>query len=100
MNDGIWYAEHLASELTSGKASSQEDRRLFAISYGSWQSNFSGDANVLGKTVSLDRHSFQIVGVTPPIAVASFDDSQQHWRLGHCGWPLWEEWQDRLLVYQ
>jgi len=30
MNDGIWYSEHLASELTSGKASSKEDRRLFA----------------------------------------------------------------------
>src|SRR5256885_2380885 len=33
MNDGIWYAEHLASELTSGKASSQEDRRLFATKH-------------------------------------------------------------------
>jgi len=28
MNDGIWYSEHLASELSSGKASSNEDKRL------------------------------------------------------------------------
>lgn len=42
----------------------------------------------------------RIIGVRPPIAIASSDDSQQHWRLGHGGWPFLEEWQDRLLVYQ
>ncbi len=36
------------------------------ISYAFWQSNFAGDPDVLGKTVNLDRHAFQIVGVTPP----------------------------------
>ncbi len=30
MNDGIWYSQHLKSELTARTASSQEDRRLFA----------------------------------------------------------------------
>src|SRR5258706_5918443 len=33
MNDGIWYSEHLAGELNSGKASSSEDRRLFATKH-------------------------------------------------------------------
>jgi len=33
MNDGIWYSEHLASELSSGKASSNEDKRLFATKH-------------------------------------------------------------------
>src|SRR5208282_4614001 len=30
MNDGIWYAQHLLSELKANTASSQEDRRLLA----------------------------------------------------------------------
>src|SRR5579859_2036239 len=30
LNDGIWYSQHLASELTSRSANSKEDRRLFA----------------------------------------------------------------------
>ncbi len=36
------------------------------ISYAFWQSNYGSDPEVLGKTVSLDRHNFEIVGVTPP----------------------------------
>lgn len=36
------------------------------ISYAFWQSHFAGDPNILGKSVSLDRHNFQIIGVTPP----------------------------------
>src|SRR5467141_4276909 len=30
MNDGIWYSQHLKSELSAHTASSQEDKRLFA----------------------------------------------------------------------
>jgi hypothetical protein len=30
MDDGIWYSQHLASEVKANKASSLEDRRLFA----------------------------------------------------------------------
>jgi Peptidase family M1 domain/Carboxypeptidase regulatory-like domain len=30
MDDGIWYSEHLLSELKAGTANSKEDRRLFA----------------------------------------------------------------------
>ncbi len=36
------------------------------ISYGFWQRNFGGDEAVIGKTVRLDRHSFEIIGVAPP----------------------------------
>ncbi len=36
------------------------------ISYGFWKRNFGGDANIVGKTVRLNRHKFEIVGVTPP----------------------------------
>lgn len=36
------------------------------ISYAFWQGNFGGDPNVLGKNISVNRHNFQIIGVTPP----------------------------------
>ena len=36
------------------------------ISYDFWQENFGGKLDVLGKTLDLDDHSFQIIGVTPP----------------------------------
>ncbi len=47
-----------------------EDRRgtapLAVISYSFWKRNFDGDSAVIGKTLRLDRHTFEIVGVTPP----------------------------------
>jgi predicted permease len=47
-----------------------EDRRgtapLAVISYSFWKRNFNGDAGAIGKTVRLNRHAFEIVGVTPP----------------------------------
>src|SRR5262249_38418126 len=36
------------------------------ISHAFWQTNFAGDPNVLGKTISLNRHNFEVIGVTPP----------------------------------
>jgi hypothetical protein len=30
MNDGVWYSDHLLSEIKAGTANSREDRRLFA----------------------------------------------------------------------
>jgi predicted permease len=35
------------------------------ISYPFWQREYGGDANAIGKTVTLDGHAFQILGVTP-----------------------------------
>ncbi len=53
--------------------SAQDDRHgggkegpVAVISYGFWKRNFGGDANVIGKTVRLNRHKFEIIGVTPP----------------------------------
>jgi predicted permease len=47
-----------------------EDRRgtapMVVISYNFWKRNFDGDTPVDGKTVRLNRHAFEIVGVTPP----------------------------------
>jgi putative ABC transport system permease protein len=35
------------------------------ISYAFWQRNFAGDTSVIGKRLTLDGNSFQILGVTP-----------------------------------
>lgn len=36
------------------------------ISYGFWQSQYGGRPDAIGSSVSLNRHPFQIIGVTPP----------------------------------
>jgi putative ABC transport system permease protein len=36
------------------------------ISYAFWQRNYAGDPSVVGKRLTLDGNSFQILGVTPP----------------------------------
>jgi predicted permease len=35
------------------------------ISYGFWQREFAGDPAVIGGTISLDKHPFPVIGVTP-----------------------------------
>jgi len=36
------------------------------ISYAFWQRNFAGDPSVVGKRLTLDGNSFQVIGVTSP----------------------------------
>ena len=36
------------------------------LSYSFWQRNYGGDPSIIGKRISLDGNSFEIVGVTPP----------------------------------
>src|SRR5262245_59563522 len=35
------------------------------LSHAFWQSEFGGDANVVGRTIALSEHSFEIIGVAP-----------------------------------
>jgi predicted permease len=44
---------------------SDEDRRAVVISYGLWQSQFSGDRGIVGRAVSLNGGPRTIVGVMP-----------------------------------
>jgi predicted permease len=46
-------------EFTEGAA-------VLVISHAFWQNRFGGDANVLGRTVTLDGLPYEIVGVAPP----------------------------------
>src|SRR5258708_19954923 len=36
------------------------------ISYAFWQRNFAGDPSVIGKRVTPDGNSFQVIAITPP----------------------------------
>src|SRR5215469_15849757 len=49
----------------------QDDKRgcgasVAVISYGLWQSEFGGRDSAIGSSVTIQDHSFQVVGVTPP----------------------------------
>jgi putative ABC transport system permease protein len=41
------------------------NERVLVISHGLWQSRFSGDAEIVGRTVTLNDELYQIVGVLP-----------------------------------
>ena len=41
------------------------DGPVAVISYQFWQGHFAGDSNIIGKTFTVDRHPFQVIGVTP-----------------------------------
>ncbi|MBA2305127.1 MAG: ABC transporter permease, partial [Acidobacteria bacterium] len=46
--------------------SDEQDDRTVVLSHGLWQSQFGGDAGVLGRTVTLNGASYSIIGVMPP----------------------------------
>lgn len=36
------------------------------LSHGLWQQRFGGDPSIIGKSITLDNQSFQVIGVMPP----------------------------------
>jgi predicted permease len=38
---------------------------VVVLSHGLWQRSFGGDTNLVGKTISLNRHDFTVVGIVP-----------------------------------
>jgi predicted permease len=76
--EGVWASGGFFEALgvpalvgrTFGAADDQRnggpDGPVAVISYAFWQRRFGGEASVIGRTLTLDRVPFTIVGVTPP----------------------------------
>ena len=66
------FFRHLGVQPILGRALNAEDDSATCaspgavLSYGFWQREFAGDREVVGRTVSLDGHSFPVIGVAPP----------------------------------
>ncbi len=75
--EGIWvsgdYFRVLGVPALRGRVFTKDDDRrgggksgaVAVISYAFWKAHFAGDPSVIGKTLHLNRHPFQIIGVTP-----------------------------------
>jgi putative ABC transport system permease protein len=73
--EGLWitgdFFKTLGVTPLLGRLISRDDDRLgcgspgVVISYPFWQREFGGDAQVLGKKVSLDGHRLDVIGITP-----------------------------------
>jgi putative ABC transport system permease protein len=65
VSDG--YFALLGVNTIAGRSFTAEDAGDAALlGYGLWQRRFSGDTQVVGRTIELDKQSFTIVGVLPP----------------------------------
>jgi len=76
--DGIWASgrlfETLGVHAILGRTfTTDDDRRgggpdgpVAVISYDFWQRRFGGAADVLGRTLNIERSPFTVIGVTPP----------------------------------
>src|SRR5262249_43857347 len=51
--------------------------QVTVLSHAFWQKRFAGDTDIVGKTITLDSKSYQIVGVMP--AGVSFPQSTELW---------------------
>jgi putative ABC transport system permease protein len=72
---GIWASGGLFQTLglrpAAGRLlSPSDDRRgcpgVAVLSYGFWQAHYGGAESAIGGSLSLNQHSFQIIGVAPP----------------------------------
>ena len=74
--EGLWVSEEYfhtlgVQPLLGRLISNQDDQRACGapgavISYTFWQHEFGGDAQVTQKSLSLDGHRVDVIGVTPP----------------------------------
>lgn len=66
------YFPLLGVETIVGRTfTAEEDRTpganlMAVLGYGLWQRRFGGDAQVIGKTIELDKQAFTVIGVLPP----------------------------------
>src|SRR5215510_1829665 len=65
------YFDVLGVKAASGRAFLPDEDKtpgthpVVVLSHGLWQRSFGGDPNLVGKTISLNRHDYSVVGVAP-----------------------------------
>jgi len=69
------------------------------ISDAFWQREFGGRVNVIGKTLSLDGHPFQIIGVTPPSFSGLEVGLNFDVALPLCSEPAIQGWTDEVTTW-
>lgn len=52
--------------FTAQEERSAQGEPVAVLSYGYWQRRFGGDKTIVGRTVKLNGHDYQIIGITPP----------------------------------
>ncbi|MGH9839150.1 MAG: ADOP family duplicated permease [Blastocatellia bacterium] len=78
-NERLWgylvsgnYFDLLGVRAARGRMFTQEEDRapgahpVAVLSHGCWQRRFGGDPNLVGSTVTINNHSFTVVGIAPP----------------------------------
>lgn len=66
------YFEALGVKPHAGRLLTEADDRkgcgtpAAVLSHGFWQARYGGDPSIVGRTITLDRHPFDVIGVTPP----------------------------------
>ncbi len=99
---GYWKAMFIPPAL--GRYFSEaEDRegapRVVVISYALWQSRFSGDRGVLGRTVTLEGEGYSVIGVAPPEYIL-YPPAEKVWLpLSPPAWRLNDFGDHELSVY-
>jgi predicted permease len=69
--NGDFFSTLGVSPLVGRLIGRADDRRGCAapaavLSYGFWQREYGGDPSAIGRSLTLERHAYEIVGVTPP----------------------------------
>lgn len=67
------------------------------LSHSLWQTRFSGDPAIVGKSIELARHSVTVIGVAPAGFINAMpgarEDHSLLWtRQDLCGFPRWQDY--------
>jgi predicted permease len=60
------YFEVLGTSPARGRFFASDNDQVVVLSAGLWQRAFGGRADIVGQTIRLDNHPFEVVGVAPP----------------------------------
>jgi predicted permease len=63
--DGLGIQPYLGRFFHSSDEKGYDSAPYVVLSYEYWQSHFEGDRGVVGRTVSVNKHPFTIIGVAP-----------------------------------